>query len=145
MRYWDASALVPLLVAEQSSESVRQLLREDDHVITWAWTRTEMVSAIERRARENSLPRDRRCEILDRLTSFAATWDEIDDVSSVRSRAIRVLARHPLRSADAGQLGAALLIQEQLNETLDFVCLDSRLCNAAELEGLHVMPEPSGE
>ena len=104
-----------------------------------------MVSAIERRARESSLPRDRRCEILDRLTSFAATWDEIDDVSSVRSRAIRVLARHPLRSADVGQLGAALLIQEQLNETLDFVCLDSRLCNAAELEGLYVMPEPSGE
>lgn len=104
-----------------------------------------MVSAIERRTREYSLPRDRRREILDRLASFAATWDEIDDVLSVRSRAIRVLARHPLRSADAGQLGAALLIQEQLNETLDFVCLDSRLGNAAELEGLHVMPEPSGE
>ena len=110
MRYWDASALVPLLVAKQSSDTVRQLLREDDHVITWAWTRTEMVSAIERRTRENSLPRARRREILERLTSFATTWDEIDDVSSVRPRAIWMPAGCPSVSTDTGPTGAALQI-----------------------------------
>ena len=141
MRYWDASALVLLLISEQSSEVVRQLLQEDDHVITWVWTWTETVSAIERRAREGSLSRAQRRKIKGRLASFATTWDEIDDVLVVRSQAIRLLARHSIRSADAGQQGAVLLIQEQLHEPLDFVCLDNRLGNTAELEGLHVMPE----
>ena len=44
----------------------------------------------------------------------------------------------PLRAADAGQLGAALLIQEQLAGALTFVCLDHRLSTAAELESLRV-------
>ena len=37
---------------------------------------------------------------------------------SVRTRANAVLARHPLRAADAGQLGAALLVSEQLADPL---------------------------
>ena len=42
--YWDASALVPLFVVEPGSESVRTWLSEDDRIITWVWTRTEIVS-----------------------------------------------------------------------------------------------------
>ena len=60
------------------------------------------------------------------------------DVLSVRARANAVLARHPLRAADAGQLGAALLVSEQLSDPLLFLCLDQRLCDAAEREGLGV-------
>lgn len=142
MRYWDASALVPLLVAEPESATVRQLLREDEQVVTWAWTRTEIVGAIERRIREGSLSRVQRREILRRFASFTVAWDEIADILAVRSRANTLLARHPLRAADAGQLGAAQLVQEQLNEPLDFVCLDNRLGNVAELEGFRVLPDP---
>ena len=47
MRYWDASALVPLLVAEPSSGLVREWLAEDDGIITWVWSHTEIVSAID--------------------------------------------------------------------------------------------------
>ena len=36
MRYWDASALVPLFVAEPHSEPVRAWLSEDDRIVTWA-------------------------------------------------------------------------------------------------------------
>ncbi len=61
------------------------------------------------------------------------------ELLAVRSRANALLARHPLRAADAGQLGAALLIQEQLAEALTFVCLDHRLSTAAERESLRVM------
>ena len=49
MRYWDASALVPLLVAERDTELVRAWLSDDDRIVTWAWTRTEIVGAVERR------------------------------------------------------------------------------------------------
>ena len=139
MRYWDASALVPLVVAEPDSGVVRTWLSEDDQIVTWAWTRTEIVSAIERRVREGSLSRPQRREVLRRFEAFAGSWDEVTDVLAVRSRANALLARHPLRAADAGQLGAALLIQEQLAGVLTFVCLDHRLSSAAELESLRVV------
>ena len=138
MRYWDASALVPLIVSEPGSRLARSWLQEDDHIVTWAWTRTEITSAIERRARGGALTRGQRRTVLDRLRGFAAGWDEVIDVLSVRARANAVLARHPLRAADAGQLGAALLVSEQLSDPLVFLCLDRRLGDAAEREGLRV-------
>ena len=141
MRYWDASALVPVLVAEPDSEPARGWLSEDDHVVTWAWTRTEIVGAIERRGREGSLSRRQRYEALERLHAFAAGWDEVTEILAVRARAEALLARHPLRAADAAQLGAALLIQEEeCTGALTFVCLDQRLSLAAERESLRVTP-----
>lgn len=145
MRYWDASALVPVVVAEAASDAVRSRLAEDPHVITWGWTRTEIVSAIERRTREGLLSRGQRRELLERFAVFAESWDEVTEILAVRARANALLARHPLRAADAGQLGAALLVQEQLAAPLTFVCLDVRLAHAAELEGLRAIPEPAGD
>ena len=142
MRYWDASALVPLLVAERDTELVRSWLSDDDRIVTWAWTRTEIVGAVERRTREGSLSRSQRREVLRRLDAFARSWDEVIDMLAVRSRANALLARHPLRAADAGQLGAALLVQEQIAGVLDFVCLDRRLSSAAELESLRATHRP---
>ena len=139
MRYWDASALIPLVVAEPDSEQVRGWLAEDDHIATWAWTLTEIASAVERRTCEGSLSRQQRRESLDRFAVLARSWDEVTDVLAVRSRANALLARHPLRAADAGQLGAALLVHEQLAGTLSFVCLDQRLSLAAERESLRVV------
>ena len=139
MRYWDASALVPLVVAEPQSGRVRGWLSEDDGIVTWAWTRTEIVSAIERRTREGSLTRSQRRNTLDRIEAFSQSWDEVSDLLAVRARACALLARHPLRAADAGQLAAALLVQEQLGSGLAFVCLDQRLSLAAERESLRTI------
>ncbi|MXX75013.1 MAG: type II toxin-antitoxin system VapC family toxin [Holophagales bacterium] len=140
MRYWDASALVPLFVDEPESERVREWFAEDDGVVTWVWTRAEIVSALERRCREVTLSRPERRELFDFFHALAAGWDEVTDVLAVRSRAELLLARHSLRAADAGQLGAALLIQDQFGGALPFVCLDERLSAAAELEGLRAIP-----
>ena len=139
MRYWDASALVPLIVAESDSELVRGWLSEDDHIVTWVWTRTEITSAIERRTRDRLLSRPQRRDVLDRLGVLADGWDEVTEVLAVRSRANALLARHALRAADAGQLGAALLVQEQLAGPLSFACRDQRLLSAAEREGLRIL------
>lgn len=108
-------------------------------LLTWAWTRTEIVSAIERRTREGAFARLERRNLLRVFEGFADKWDEVTDVLSVRARA-NLLARHSLRAADAGQLAAAMLVQEQMSSPLTFVCLDQRLSIAAELEGLEVMP-----
>ena len=140
MRYWDASALVPVVVSEPASDWARGRLAEDGRIVTWAWSLTEIVGAIERRAREGSLSRAERRTVLERVHAFAGHWDEVTDVLAVRRRANALLARHPLRAADAGQLGAALLVQEQLAQPLTFICLDDRLSAAAERESLRVLP-----
>ena len=139
MRYWDASALVPLVVAEPDSDRVRSWLSVDDGIVTWAWTSTEIVGAVERRAREESLSLQQRREALARFAALADAWDEVTDMLAIRSRANALLARHPLRAADAGQLGAAVLVREQLAGELVFVCLDLRLSLAAERESLRVL------
>ena len=138
MRYWDASALVPLIVAEPVSDAMRERLAEDDRIATWVWSYTEIVSAVERRAR--AISPDQRLSVLQRLLLLAESWDEVTDTLAVRSRANSLLARHPLRAADAGQLGAALLLQEQVVTPLPFVCLDRELSIAAGREGLRVLP-----
>lgn len=139
MRFWDTSAIVPLFVAESTTDTTRSWLREDDVIVTWAWSRVEIASAIERRAREGELTRDQRRSVMSRLEAFSATWHEVVEMLAVRSRSTSLLARHPLRAADAAQLGAALHVREQLGAPLQFVCLDRRLAEAAEREGLSVV------
>lgn len=107
-------------------------------VATWVWSAVEITSAVERRFREGRLDhRDRRA-VLERLDLLSAQWDEITDALTVRRHAVRLLARYPLRAADAGQLGAALVLFEERPERHGFVCLDERLAHAAEMEGFTV-------
>ncbi|WP_419943645.1 type II toxin-antitoxin system VapC family toxin [Candidatus Poriferisodalis sp.] len=139
MRYWDTSAIVPLFVAESTTDATRSWLRDDDVIVTWAWSRVEIAGAIERRTRDSELSRDQRRSVMSRLEEFSATWHEVVEILAVRTRSMSLLARHPLRAADAAQLGAALHVQEQLGAGLPFVCLDRRLTEAAEREGLAVV------
>jgi predicted nucleic acid-binding protein len=132
--------LAPIVIREAASEQVRSWFAEDPAVVTWGWTRVELVGAVERRAREGALTRLQRREALGRIFELAESWDEVTDVVTVRSRAILLLARHRLRAADAGQLAAAALVAEEAFPGLGFICLDSRLAEAAELEGLTVPP-----
>lgn len=139
MRYWDASALVPLFVAELTTDAVRSWLIEDSVVVSWAWTRVEIASAVERRTHDGTLSREQRRSIMSRLDEFSVAWHEVIEMLAVRSHAMSVLARHPLRAADAAQLGAALHVREQIGAPLQFVCLDRRLADAAEREGFSVV------
>lgn len=140
MRYWDASALVPLVIEEPSSQQMRDLLREDPLAVTWAWSWVEVASAVERRVREGSIPRPQRREVLDRFNQLAEAFDEVTDIQAVRHKALALLGRHPLRAAAAAQLAAALLVAPSDPTQLKFVCLDARLAEAAEREGLRIVP-----
>jgi len=139
MRFWDASAIVPLAVEESTSDLVSGWLEEDPVLVTWAWTRVELASAVERRSRQGQISRAERRACLDRFSDLARSWDEVVDLHSVRSLALALLARHSLRAADAAQLGAALLVAENDPSSLTFVCLDEQLALAADREGLRVL------
>lgn len=87
---------------------MRSLLEGDPHIVTWAWSAVELASAVERRARQGEFSRDQRRHTPAHFAGLVEVWDEVTDVLMVRRRAPAVLARHPLRAADAAQLGAAL-------------------------------------
>lgn len=139
MRYWDASAIVPLVIAERETKLVRAWADEDSEIVTWAWTRVELASAVERRAREGTITPAQRREALKRFAEIADAWDEVTDLLPVRQRAIQLLARHNLRAADSAQLAAAHLAAESDPASMTFVCLDERLADAAEREGFEVL------
>ena len=139
MRYWDASALVTLCVAETNTSAVRRLARAG--IVTWAVSAVEIASAIERRTREGNLTDAERAAARAALGELAAAWTEIAALGPVRERAMRLVATHVLRVADAMQLGAALVAVSDRPVGHDFVCADVRLGNAAAREGFRLLPE----
>lgn len=143
MRYWDASALLPLVVDEPGTALARGWLEEDGEVCTWAWTQVELASAIERRAREGRLPTSLRQRLLREIALLGSHLVEVTDLLAVRSRALPLLARYPLRAADAAQLAAALVVADPDPTSLTFVCLDRRLTDAASREGMPVLGWPT--
>jgi predicted nucleic acid-binding protein len=140
MRFWDSSAVVPLLLEEPSSGAIRSLLREDATMVTWRLTGTEVVSALWRRRRADELDEAARRSAEAALAILERRWTWVEDAAHVDRRARRLLATHPLRAADALQLAAALLACDERSDVLPFVTLDERLGEAARREGFPVMP-----
>lgn len=138
MRYWDSSALLPLLVAEAASPVVRQEFELDPEVIAWWATEAECVSVLARLERDGTLESAAMGQALRRLDRLAASWHEVQPVTAVRTTAIRLLRVHPLRTADAFQLAAAIIAAEDQPATLPLVTLDGRLAQAADREGFVV-------
>lgn len=139
MRFWDTSALVPLVLEEPGTELVSDWLRADEGMCIWGLARVELASAIERRAREGALTAKERREALKLVVDLAAAATEVLDLEAVRVRAVAVLARHAVRAADAVQLAAALVVADGGFSGLAFVSLDRRLADAAAREGLDVL------
>lgn len=135
MRFWDSSALVPLIVRQQASGRMRGLYRSDAGVLAWWGARIECESAISRLERDGLLRRRSAAAARGRLDRFAATWQEVQPSDPLRDSARRLLRVHDLRAPDALQLAAALAAAEGRPATLAFVCLDERLAVAAEREG----------
>jgi hypothetical protein len=139
VKFWDASAIVPLLVDEPPSAALLALIERDPVMLVWWGTPVECVSALARREREGALANADATRAIDRLRRIAAGWQEVLPYDGVRSAAQRLLRVHPLRAADALQLAAAILASEHEAESLEFVCLDERLNDAAGREGFPVV------
>lgn len=138
--FWDSSALVPTLVPEARSAEVASLLRNDQAPAIWWASPVECQSALHRRHREQGLPRGRLAEALLRLRGLVEDVDVVAPTGKLRERAGRILAAHPLRTADALQLAAALVWCDDAPEEEGFACLDDELREAARREGFDVLP-----
>jgi predicted nucleic acid-binding protein len=140
VRFWDSSAVVPLLVPERTSGQVRQLHASDPAVIAWWGAEIECISAVARAERAGRLPAAGATEGLRRLASLRRGWHEVEPGEEVREAAKRLLRVHDLRAADSLHLAAAFVAAEGRPGSLEFVCLDDRLRLAAGREGFVIVP-----
>ena len=134
MRFWDSSALVPLLLEQPRTARARALLAEDKELVVWWGSPIECASAISRLHCDGQLTSREEAQARALLTTLKASWFEVQPGDAVREQALRILRLHPLRAADALQLAAALEWAGSPPEGT-FVSFDERLGAAAQREG----------
>jgi predicted nucleic acid-binding protein len=138
VKFWDSSAVIPLLVPEAMSRALQKLFEGDPIIVAWWATEIECTSAIARRQRLGQLHDQVVAEAFERLNALRAGWHEVEPSEEIRESAKRLLRVHDLRSADALQLAAAFFVSEARPSTLDFISLDERLLAAARREGFSI-------
>jgi predicted nucleic acid-binding protein len=140
VKFWDSSALVPLIVDEPASAELGRFLVDDPDFLVWTLTSVELLSMLGRLGRvasglDDLIPglRSDALGLLDRAII-------VSDVDGVRRRAERLVGVHPLAAADAMQLGAAIIASGDRPKTLPFITMDRQLARCAQLEGFQVSP-----
>lgn len=139
MRFWDTSALVPLLLEQEATAEAAELLSQDPEIVAWWGSAVECASAVARLRREERLTVSEEEQALELLNGLRSSWLEILPSEEVRQRALRLLRVHPLRAADALHLSAARLWAGSTTRP-ELVTYDERLGLAARLEGFQVLP-----
>lgn len=143
MRFWDSSALVPLIVVQPTSAEVDQWLAADGAIAVWTLTSVELASAVARLSRDRSIDDSTAHEVEIRIDQLLGSCHVVIDVEAVKAQARRLLRVHPLRAADALQLGAAWEWAIGRPAERVFHTFDGRLAIAARREGFRVVPEPA--
>lgn len=139
MRFWDSSALLPLLVPEERTALLTDLLHDDPAAAVWWATPVECASALARLERERRLTETGWAVAAERLRAAARGWTEVPPIGRVRDQATRLLRLHSLRAADALQLAAAIVLADFDTRTLPLVTLDLQLAATARREGFEVL------
>lgn len=138
MRFWDSSAVVPLLVRQKSSPTVDRWFEADPQVVLWTLTPVEVTSALWRLVREGEMREEDALAAETRAAEFASAASTIVDIDAVKLRAARLLRVHALCAADSLQLAAALVWSGDQPGARALVTLDDRLAAAARREGFQV-------
>ena len=143
MRFWDSSAIVPLLIAEPTTRAMRELRRQDLWILASFITPLEVTSAVWRRLHKDLLTVKERADAEIRFAEMSENWSEIAGPERIVEIALHLLTRYPLRAADAIQLASAIEAVDEAEEersSLPFVTLDGDLATAARAEGFPVLP-----
>ena len=83
MKFWDSSALIPLLVEEEVTIPLRDLYLGEPGTITWWCTPVECASAVSRLEREGRLSPQAATDTLERLDALSRHWHRIEPVDAV--------------------------------------------------------------
>lgn len=138
--FWDASALVLLVVGQRSSRSARALRRAAGAMTVWWGSGVEIASALGRLTREGALAPAESARATAKLDLILAGAAEVAPTDEVRDHAARLCQDHPLRAGDALQLAAAIASTNGRPARRVFVCFDRRLADVARAVGFDVRP-----
>jgi hypothetical protein len=140
MRFWDSSALVPLVVAQPASSATDAWIAADSALAVWTLTPVEISSAIQRLLRDGGIAERVAEDAERRAADLVRACHVVIDVESAKNQAQRLLRLHPLRAADALQLAAAVEWCGGRATGRTLHTLDTRLAAAARREGFDVPP-----
>lgn len=140
MKFWDASAIIPLCIDEPQTKILQDIAKKDNAIVVWWGSLVECYSAFARLRRDGALKFEEEDQLRGILASLSDTWTEIEPSEDIRDVTGRLLLNHPLRAADSLQLAAAIVWADKKPRGHYFVCLDFRLREAARKEGFSVLP-----
>jgi predicted nucleic acid-binding protein len=139
VKFWDTSAIVPLIVREDATDAALACHEADPTVIVAWTTMVECASAIARAEHDRHLTQEEATGAFARLDALAQGWREVEPSDELREVARRLLRAHRLRAADAIPLAAATLAAERRPASLTVVTFDDRVETAALREGFTVL------
>jgi uncharacterized protein len=138
--YFDASALVKLVIDEDGSELAARLWDRCDAALSSRLAYVEVWSALAASGRNKDLS---EADLVAALTAFDRFWGSVRAVElteAVQLRAGQLARDLALRGADATHLASALVVG---HPQLLMAVWDRRLAAAAQASGLAVSPAPS--
>jgi predicted nucleic acid-binding protein len=141
VRFWDTSAVVPLLVEQGHSAGARALATDPGDMVVWWGTVVECLSGLARLRVEGALSVWTETRARESLTLLGDRWVEVVPSNRLRAVAGELVSRHLLRAGDALQLAAALEWAGDARLGRLIVTFDRRLRHAAAVEGFTVLPE----
>lgn len=133
MRFWDASALVPLFILEPRTMDMLALFASDADVVVSFLTPLEVASAVRRRGRTQVLPGP-----MEFTAALVSAWTVIADYEETLAISRQTIAAYALRTADSIQLASAILGFRDATK-VPLVTLDKELGAAARAEGFPVL------
>jgi len=77
VKFWDASAVVPLLIAEESTRRLQALAAKDSAMLVWWASAVECISALARLERDGALNPAAMTLALQRLHKLSAGWPRL--------------------------------------------------------------------
>ncbi len=139
MKFWDTSALFVLLTVQPGTSTAMSIFASDPEIAIWWGTPVELSSATARLKRMGEIDEPAHAKILSKIGPLTQQCEEVQPTEEVRQTALRLIRLHDLRSADSLQLAAALVWARHIPAGIEFVCMDAKLCAAAEKEGFTVL------
>ncbi len=139
MIYADSSAIVKRYYEEPGSQRVRESWRRSDRVFTSGVAYAEVLAALARKCRDGGVSAAQFRRLADAFESEWPAYDHILVDAATSAHVRRLVTRHALRGFDAIHLSAALWLQGELEEDVEFWVSDERLRAAAAREHLEVI------
>lgn len=138
--FWDTSAIVPICVRQDTSQTFRASWRKTGRVVVWWGTTIEVRSAVSRLLQEKGIDARGLQFAIARLEQIRQEWAEIVPSEKVRTLAETLPDSYSLRALDSCQLAAALVWCNEKPKGRLFICDDSKLSTAAQKAGFSVKP-----